>query len=106
LSHRKEWLEEVLPVIEEWLETRGLKLNSEKTKIRNIREEGFSFLGFDIRQHKGKTLRRESNRYEREARKMELNQKPSAKRKSTPKAKKKRRNCIQLLYKTWQKRSY
>lgn len=89
LSHRKEWLEEVLPVIEKWLETRGLKLNSEKTKIRNIREEGFSFLGFDIRQHKGKTLRRGSNRYVRQAKKMELNQKPSAKRKSTPQAKEK-----------------
>ncbi len=87
LSPRKEWLEEILSIIEKWLGLHGLEFNSEKTKIRNIQKEGFSFLGFNVRQFKGKTLRRNSNRYKREARKMELNLKPNAKRKSTPNAK-------------------
>ena len=68
-SHRKEWLEEVLPIIRDWLRERGLELNEEKTRIRNIREKGFTFLGFNIRQHKSNTLRWNSNRYHREVRK-------------------------------------
>lgn len=54
-AESKEDLEEILPIIEEWLSIRGLKLNQEKTAIKNI-EEGIDFLGFTIRQFKGKTL--------------------------------------------------
>lgn len=65
LSPKQEWLEEVMPLIREWLKERGLELNEEKTAIRNIRDEGFSFLGFDIRQMKGRNLREGSNEYNR-----------------------------------------
>lgn len=81
LSHQKEWLEEILPTVREWLKQRGLQLNNEKTKIRNIREEGFSFLGFDIRQYKSTTLRTNSNRYHREVRRRKLKGKGSPKSK-------------------------
>lgn len=80
-SPKKEWLEEVLPIIEEWLAKRGLELNKEKSQIRNVREKGFSFLGFDIRQFPKNVLREGSNRYRRIARKMSHEQKPDAKRK-------------------------
>ena len=56
-------------MIRGWLRERGLELNEEKTQIRNIRKDGFSLLGFDIRQHKSTTLRNGSNRYHREVRK-------------------------------------
>jgi len=46
---------EVKPLIEEFLEERGLKLSQEKTKITHI-DEGFDFLGFNIRKYKGKLL--------------------------------------------------
>ena len=54
-AESKEELEDILPIIKEWLNIRGLKLNEEKTRIKNI-EEGIDFLGFTIRQFKGKTL--------------------------------------------------
>lgn len=65
LSPRKEWLQEVVPFVKNWLAKRGLYLNEEKTSICNVREEGFSFLGFDIRQFKGQTLREGSKEYRR-----------------------------------------
>lgn len=37
------------------MKSRNLELSSEKTSITRI-DEGFDFLGFNIRQHKGKTL--------------------------------------------------
>lgn len=45
-------LERLVPDIERWLETRGLKLNLEKTRILKV-DEGFNFLGFNIRQYNG-----------------------------------------------------
>ncbi len=52
----KEMLEkEVLPLIREFLTVRGLTLSEEKTKITNI-EEGFDFLGFNLRKYDGKLL--------------------------------------------------
>jgi RNA-directed DNA polymerase len=52
----KEVLEkEVKPLLKEFLEERGLKLSEEKTKITHI-DEGFDFLGFNIRKYKGKLL--------------------------------------------------
>ncbi|QTA83795.1 Group II intron reverse transcriptase/maturase [Desulfonema limicola] len=56
----KELLEnKVKPLIEEFLEKRGLTLSSEKTKISHI-NGGFDFLGFNIRKYKGKLLTKPS----------------------------------------------
>lgn len=52
----KETLEQkVLPVIINFLKERGLELSMEKTKITNI-QEGFDFLGFNLRKYKEKLL--------------------------------------------------
>jgi RNA-directed DNA polymerase len=52
----KEILEnEVKPIVEKFLQERGLELSYEKTKITNI-EEGFDFLGQNVRKYKGKIL--------------------------------------------------
>lgn len=52
----KEGLEqEVKPVVIEFLAQRGLTLSPEKTKITHI-EEGFDFLGWNIRKYNGKLL--------------------------------------------------
>lgn len=52
----KEWLEcEVKPVVVEFLAERGLVLSPEKTRITSI-EEGFDFLGWNIRKYSGKLL--------------------------------------------------
>jgi RNA-directed DNA polymerase len=54
-AETKEEIEAVIPKIAQWLETRGLKLNEEKTRIVHI-NDGFNFLGFNVRQYKGKCL--------------------------------------------------
>jgi RNA-directed DNA polymerase len=52
----KELLEqEVKPLIEEFMRERGLTLSPEKTKITHI-DEGFDFLGQNVRKYKGKML--------------------------------------------------
>ena len=52
----KEILEEkVLPTVTKFLSERGLELSQEKTKITHI-DEGFDFLGFNVRKYKGKLL--------------------------------------------------
>jgi len=52
----KETLEQkVLPIIIEFLKMRGLELSMEKTKITHI-DEGFDFLGFNLRKYNGKLL--------------------------------------------------
>ena len=52
----KEILEDkVLPVVTQFLNERGLELSKEKTKITHI-NEGFDFLGFNIRKYKEKLL--------------------------------------------------
>ncbi len=52
----KELLEqEVKPLIVEFMQRRGLTLSPEKTKISHI-DEGFDFLGQNIRKYKGKLL--------------------------------------------------
>lgn len=51
----REDIEAIKPIIELWLKVRGLELNQEKTQIVNV-EDGFNFLGFNIRQYKGKCL--------------------------------------------------
>lgn len=51
----KEVLEEAKVLIEEFLKERGLSLSPEKTKIVHI-EEGFDFLGWNVRKYDGKLL--------------------------------------------------
>ncbi len=52
----KELLEkQCIPLIEEFLRPRGLELSQEKTRITHI-EEGYDFLGQNIRKYKGKLL--------------------------------------------------
>jgi RNA-directed DNA polymerase len=52
----KESLEnKVLPTIIKFLKERGLELSLEKTKITHI-DDGFDFLGFNLRKYKGKLL--------------------------------------------------
>jgi RNA-directed DNA polymerase len=46
---------EVLPIVQHFMEQRGLTLSPEKTIITNI-EDGFDFLGCNIRKHKRKLL--------------------------------------------------
>lgn len=47
--------EEIKPIIEDFLKERGLELSQEKTRITHI-DEGFDFLGKNIRKYKGKLL--------------------------------------------------
>jgi RNA-directed DNA polymerase len=47
--------EKVKPAIEKFLSERGLQLSEEKTLITHI-DEGFDFLGFNVRKYKGKLL--------------------------------------------------
>jgi len=59
-GHSKEWLEkEVQPALVEFLAERGLVLSSEKTNITHI-EDGFDFLGWNIRKQHGKLLMKPS----------------------------------------------
>ena len=52
----KEVLEnKVMPVVAVFLKERGLELSVEKTKITRV-DEGFDFLGFNVRKYKGKLL--------------------------------------------------
>jgi RNA-directed DNA polymerase len=51
----KEILEEIKPIVHDFLQVRGLTLSEEKTKITHI-DEGFDFLGYNIRKYKGVLL--------------------------------------------------
>lgn len=51
----REALEQVRLTIRDWLAERGLELNEEKTRIVHM-DEGFDFLGFNVRRYKGKLL--------------------------------------------------
>lgn len=52
----KELLEqEVMPIVKEFMEQRGLTLSPEKTKITHI-DEGFDFLGQNVRKYNGRLL--------------------------------------------------
>ncbi|MHC1697537.1 MAG: group II intron reverse transcriptase/maturase [Geobacteraceae bacterium] len=46
---------EVKPLVEKFMRTRGLELSQEKTRISHI-EEGFDFLGWNFRKYNGKLL--------------------------------------------------
>ncbi len=55
-SSSKEFLEDkIKPALNSFLATRGLTLSDEKTHITHI-DEGFDFLGFNVRKYKGKLL--------------------------------------------------
>jgi RNA-directed DNA polymerase len=54
-AETKEDIEAILPKIVDWLAERGLKLNEEKTRIRQ-KSEGFNFLGFHRRTYGNKCL--------------------------------------------------
>jgi RNA-directed DNA polymerase len=47
--------DEVLPIVEKFMNERGLELSNEKTSITHI-EDGFDFLGQNLRKYKGKLL--------------------------------------------------
>lgn len=51
----KEELEEIIPKIKQWLIERGLEISTEKTKLVHI-DEGFNFLGFNVRHYDSKLL--------------------------------------------------
>lgn len=54
-SSKELLLEEVKPLVVKFLEERGLALSPEKTRITHI-DEGFDFLGWNIRKYGGKLL--------------------------------------------------
>lgn len=51
----REELETIIPYLESWLKLKGLELSPEKTRVVHI-NEGFNFLGFNIRRYHGKLL--------------------------------------------------
>ena len=54
-------IEDIVFSVEQWLSERGLELSREKTKIVHI-DEGFNFLGFNVRRYDGKLLNQTSKR--------------------------------------------
>ena len=48
-------IEAITPIIQQWLAERGLRLNADKTQVVHI-EQGFNFLGFNVRQFGGSCL--------------------------------------------------
>ena len=54
-SKDKESLEHILDQIKQWMLERGLEISAEKTRIVSM-EEGFDFLGFNLRHYNGKLL--------------------------------------------------
>lgn len=57
----KETLEDIKPILVEFLSERGLELSEEKTLITHI-DDGFDFLGFNIRKFKGVLLTQPSKK--------------------------------------------
>jgi RNA-directed DNA polymerase len=56
--------EEILPLLKTFLQERGLNLSAEKTTITHI-DEGFDFLGQNVRKYKGKLIIKPSTDSER-----------------------------------------
>ena len=54
-AREKSSLEQVLILIKQWLFQRGLEISKEKTRIVHI-DDGFDFLGFNLRHYNGKLL--------------------------------------------------
>jgi RNA-directed DNA polymerase len=58
----KELLEATIkPIVEQFMRERGLELSAEKTTITHI-DDGFDFLGFNVRKYGGKLLIKPSNK--------------------------------------------
>jgi RNA-directed DNA polymerase len=55
MCHTKEQAEQVWHRLGEWLAPRGLEFNQDKTHIVQV-EQGFDFLGFNVRRYRGKLL--------------------------------------------------
>jgi RNA-directed DNA polymerase len=55
LCHSREQAEQVKAQLAAWLAPRGLAFNEEKTRIVSL-DEGFDFLGFNVRRYHGKLL--------------------------------------------------
>ncbi|MDE5073505.1 MAG: group II intron reverse transcriptase/maturase [Trichodesmium sp. St16_bin4-tuft] len=51
-ARSEEDIKAIIPTIEKWLSERGLELNKDKTNLVHI-EQGFNFLGFNVRQFNG-----------------------------------------------------
>ena len=61
-SASKEVLEtKVKPTVESFLRERGLELSQEKTKITHV-DDGFDFLGINVRKFKGKCITKPSKK--------------------------------------------
>jgi RNA-directed DNA polymerase len=56
LCHSQEQAQQVKAKLAEWLAPRGLVFNEDKTKVVHLGEDGFDFLGFNVRRHGGKLL--------------------------------------------------
>ena len=55
LCHTREQAEQVKARLAAWLAPRGLAFNEDKTRIVHL-DEGFDFLGFNVRRYRGKLL--------------------------------------------------
>jgi RNA-directed DNA polymerase len=56
LCHTREQAEQVKARLSAWLAPRGLALNEDKTRIVHVEDDGFDFLGFNVRRYGGKLL--------------------------------------------------
>ena len=56
LCHTRERAEQIKARLAEWLAPRGLSFNEDKTQIVHLAEEGFDFLGFNVRRYRSKLL--------------------------------------------------
>lgn len=60
-KHKETLTDEVIPMLEDFLAKRGLRLSKKKTVITHI-SDGFDFLGFSIRKFKNKLLTKPSKK--------------------------------------------
>ncbi len=67
LCHSRDEALEVKARLARWLAPRGLVLNEDKTRVVTL-DEGFDFLGFNVRRYHGKLLIRPSNAAQRRIR--------------------------------------
>ena len=61
LCHTRERAEHIKARLTEWLTPRGLSFNEDKTQIVHLAEDGFDFLGFNVRRYRSKLLIKPSN---------------------------------------------
>lgn len=56
LCHSREQAEQVKARLVDWLAPRGLTFNEDKTQLVHVDQDGFDFLGFNVRRYHGKLL--------------------------------------------------